>query len=114
MARREMGEVQTAYIESFKTFEQDFSYRVSDPTIATSVSRLTAWYTQLDADLKSAVSALSDDDIQNRIVERGFQLPLRFQLNVYQEALLIFYGKCSVYLKAMGKPLDEQWAAWIA
>jgi hypothetical protein len=28
--------------------------------------------------------------------------------------LLIFYGKASVYLKALDKTLPEQWQAWIA
>jgi hypothetical protein len=37
-----------------------------------------------------------------------------FQLEVYKEALLIFYGKASVYLKAMGKPRPQQWQEWIA
>jgi hypothetical protein len=34
-------------------------------------------------------------------------------LEIYKEALLIFYGKTSVYLKATGKELPEQWLAWI-
>lgn len=37
-----------------------------------------------------------------------------FQLEVYKEALLIFYGKASVYLKAMGKPRPPQWRERIA
>jgi IS605 OrfB family transposase len=31
----------------------------------------------------------------------------------YKEALLIFYGKVSMYLKAIGKILPEQWQEWI-
>lgn len=39
---REMGEVQHAYIESFKTFQQDFSYRHEEPGLEDSVERLRA------------------------------------------------------------------------
>jgi hypothetical protein len=59
---------------------------------------------------------LSEEDIQGRQVDRGgsFKIKPPIQLNIYQEALLIFYGKASVYLKAMGKTLPEQWKDWIA
>lgn len=35
------------------------------------------------------------------------------QLDTYREGLLIFYGKISVYLKAMGRPRSEAWRSWI-
>lgn len=113
---REIGETEQSYIDSFRNYVCDFTFRFSDPTIEQSVSRLSDWFARLDAELKEAVSALSEEDIQNRVVVRGpnFALPPRIQLNVYQEALLIFYGKVSVYLKAMGKPRSEQFAEWIA
>ena len=113
---QEMGEVEVAYIESFKTFTQDFSYRIEDPELECSVERLVTWFEALDQELMAALEALTEDDIQNRLVDRGggFTLPPAIQLHVYREALLIFYGKASVYLKALGKPRSEQWQAWIA
>jgi hypothetical protein len=113
---REMGEVEYAYIESFKTFTQDFSYRVEDPELERSVERLITWFQALDQELQAALEALTEDDTQNRLVDRGggFTLPPGIQLHIYREALLIFYGKASVYLKALGKPRSEQWQAWIA
>lgn len=113
---REMGEVEHAYIESFKNFKQDFSYRNEEPGLEASVSALTAWYEELDRALRAAIEALSEEDIQNRLIDRGgdFQLPPRIQLEVYKEALLIFYGKVSVYLKALQKPRPQQWQEWIA
>jgi hypothetical protein len=112
---REIGEVEYAYIQSFKTFTIDFSYRNPAPGLETSVSKLTAWFAQLDADMKSTIAGLSEEEIQQRVVDRGgnFRLPLPIQLNVFQEALLIFYGKASVYLNAMGKELPKQWREWI-
>jgi hypothetical protein len=113
---REMGEVEHAYIESFKTFQQDFSYRNQEPGLEGSVQRLATWFGELDGALRAALEALSEDDIQNRVIDRGggFVLPPTVQLHIYREALLIFYGKVSVYLKAMGKARPQQWQDWIA
>jgi hypothetical protein len=113
---REMGEVQQAYITSFQTFEQDFGYRVEDPELERSVERLAAWFQALDGELRAVLESLSEEDIQNRVIDRGggFVLPPLIQLHIYREALLIFYGKASVYLKALGKTLSEQWQSWIA
>lgn len=113
---KEIGETQQSYIDSFRTFQCDFSFRRDEPGLEGSVARLSAWYEQLDAELKQVVEALSDEDLDQRLVDRGgdFKLPPHIQLDVYKEALLIFYGKVSVYLKAMGVERPEQWQHWIA
>jgi hypothetical protein len=112
---REIGEVERAYIDSFKTFVLDFSYRNTTPGLERSVAQLVAWFADLDADLKATIEGLSEEDIRSRVVDRGgdFKLPLQIQLNVYQEALLIFYGKAIVYLRAMGKTPPQQMQEWI-
>jgi hypothetical protein len=43
----------------------------------------------------------------------GFAVPPAIQLHTYREALFIFYGKVTVYLQALGKPMPPQWATWI-
>lgn len=113
---REMGEVQQAYISSFQTFEQNFDFRAGDPQLERSVEQLRDWFQVLDRELKAALESLSEEDIQNRLIDRGggFVLPPILQLHIYREALLIFYGKASVYLKALGKTRPEQWQTWIA
>ncbi len=112
---REIGEVEHAYIESFRTFKQDFSFRNEEPGLAESVEKLATWFGELDRELKATISGLSEDDIQNRKIDRGgdFILPPQIQLEVYKEALLIFYGKVDVYLRAMGKTPTRQWQNWI-
>jgi hypothetical protein len=111
---REIGEVQQSYIDSFRNFIQDFSWRNEEPGIESSVEKLVTWYDALDVDMKTAVAALSDKDISNREIDRGdFSVGPTIQLHIYREALLIFYGKASVYLKALGKPFPRQWAEWI-
>ena len=80
------------------------------------MAALSAWYAELDQSLKEAIEGLSEEQLQSQRVVRGpnFELPPRIQLNIYQEALLIFYGKASVYLKALNKPVSEQMRDWIA
>jgi hypothetical protein len=112
---REIGEVEVAYIDSFKTFRQDFSYRNEAPGLEHSVLQLSSWFGELDQELKQVISDLSEEDIQSRTIDRGggFVLLPRIQLEVYKEALLIFYGKVSVYLKALEKIPHQQWLDWI-
>jgi len=112
---REIGEIQVAYIRSFQTFKSDFSYRYEDgATVEGSVAELKNWYTDLDGELKAVVSALSDKEVETKEVEHGgYNFSLQFQLNVYAEALIIFSGKVSIYLKAMGKDIPRQWQDWI-
>lgn len=111
----EIGETQHSYIQSFKTFTQDFLYRSDEPGLAESVAQLSDWYQRLDRELAEVVGGLSEDDIQGRPIDRGggFTVLPQMQLDIYKEALLIFYGKASVYLKAMGKTLPKQWQEWI-
>jgi hypothetical protein len=116
---REIGEIEYTYVQSFRTFRQDFSYRNPDPGLERSVAALKAWFAGLDRELMAAVGALSDDDIANRRISRSdfdeaFFSPLPpVQLDVYREALLIFYGKVTVYLRAIERPLPRRWADWI-
>jgi hypothetical protein len=112
---REIGEVEQAYINSFHTFSLSFDQRADDD-LERSVSRLKAWYGELDERLHAAVAGLSEADVQDRLIDRGhnFKVSPRINLHIYKEALLIFYGKASVYLQAMGMNPSEQWSEWIA
>lgn len=103
---REMGEIEHAYVESLKTFKTDFSYKTSDKSVEASVAGLKAWFTKLDAEMKGIVAGFSDEDFTKNI-ERGsgYTMPLELQLDVYLQALLIFFGKATIYLKAMSKSL---------
>jgi hypothetical protein len=109
---REIGQIQQSYIESFKTFKQSFDYPAADPAIEISVTKLKAWYQQLDKELHAALQALSDDEIQNRPIERGYPMLYTLspgdQMLCYREALMIFYGRATLYLRALGKPLPQQ------
>ncbi len=109
---REIGEIEYSYIQSFKTFTQDWSYRNTEPGLETSVSQLKAWYDELDNDMKETLAALSDGDF-NKMVNRGFEFPLEVQIQIYLQALLIFFGKATIYVKAMNRPLPQIIQEWI-
>ncbi len=109
---KEFGEIEHSYIESIKTRKQDWSYRHTEAGLTTSVAQLKAWYQQLDDDLKATVSALSDEELQQTI-DRGMPMPINMQLEVYLQALLIFFGKVTIFLRAMDKPLPDAVQQWI-
>ncbi len=109
---KEMGDVEHAYINSFKTMKHDWSYRNSEAGLAGSVSQLKAWYSKLDEQLKTVMEGLNDEDL-NKTIDRGWPVGVGTQLHIYREALLIYYGKLAVYLKAMNKTMPAQWQGWI-
>lgn len=111
---RNMGEIEHSYIQSFKVFTQEWTWKHDDPTIATSVDRLRAWFKDNEKELDAALAAIDPDEVGNKLINRGtFQMPLQMQLDTYTQALFILYGKLSVYLMALGKPLTERWVSWI-
>jgi hypothetical protein len=111
---RELGETEQSYIDSYRTFTQAFdTYGKSDPALAASVEHLKRWYAELDRELEAAMAALSEDQVQNRPIDRGFSMPARVQLHCYREAQLIFYGRAVMYLWALQKPISEQAKSWI-
>lgn len=111
----QIGAVQRTYVDSFKTFTLGFDYGSPDAAIASSVERLKAWFKAMDDEMDNAISALSEDDAQNKQIDRGggFMLPIRPQIHVYREALLIFYGRAILYLRALNKPPTGQLRSWV-
>jgi len=116
---REIGDIEHSYIEAFRTFRQDFAWRNPDPEVERRVAALSAWYSDLDRELMAALEALTDDDVAHRrILRHEFDVedfrPLPEQeLDIYREALLIFYAKASIYLRIMRRQLPGHWSEWI-
>jgi hypothetical protein len=114
---REIGEIEYSYIEAIRTFRQDFEWHNPDPRLERSVAALSSWFADLDKDLQAAIEAVTDDDATNRRFFRAdlpdFSPLLPQELDIYREALLIFYAKASIYLRAMGRELPGDWQAWI-
>jgi hypothetical protein len=110
---REMGEIEHSYLESLKTLKQDWSYRKQEAGLEASVARLKAWYAAMDEEMKAVVADLSDDDLAKTVDRGGYGWPVETQLEVYLQALLIFFGKLAIYLKALNKSLPKEWQDYI-
>ena len=108
---REMGEVEHDYIQSFKTFKHEWSYRAPEPELATSVARLEAWYRALDDEFERVIRGFSEEELHQQQIDRGhgFTPSLFVQFQIYREALLIFFAKASVYLKALQREVSDEW-----
>ncbi len=113
MLLREIGDIEHSYTQSLQTFKQDWSYHNTEAGIENSLTQLKAWYQTLDDEMKATVSALSDEDLTKAVDRGGFSMPVELQLDVYLQALLIFLGKATIYLKAMNKPLPQQMQEYI-
>ncbi len=105
---REMGEIEHSYAQSLKNFKQDWLYRNREAGLESSVTQLKAWFQMLDDEMKATVSALSDEDLKKTVERGGYTMPVELQLDVYLQALLIFFGKATIYFKTMNKPLPQQ------
>lgn len=101
-------------MQSFRTFKLDLPDPEEEAPAGLTVAGLQKWYADLDGQLEEAGAALSDEDTQNRLIDRGhFSLPPQINLEVYKEALHIFYGKASVYVQALGKTPGGNWPSFI-
>jgi hypothetical protein len=105
---RELGEVEYSYAQSLKTFQQDWTYRNEDAELERSLARLKEWFQTLDEELTAAASALTDEDLGKMVSRGGFALPVDWNLDAYLQAVLIFFGKATIYLKAMNRELPKQ------
>lgn len=108
----EFGEVEQSYVELLTTLKQVWPQPNTQTGPESSVSKLQAWYQRLDNQMKETVAAFSDEDLK-QIVERGFPVPVDVQLDIYLQALLIFFGKFSIYLRAMDRPLSKDFLGFI-
>ena len=104
---REVGNIEYSYIQSLKTFKQDWSHHNTEAGLESSLTQFKSWYQTLDDEMQVTVSAFSDEDLTKTVDRGGFSMPVEMQLDVYLQALLIFFGKATIYLKAMNKPVPE-------
>ena len=109
---REMGETEYSYLQSLKTWRQEWSYRNTEAGLASSVARLKEWFQTLDDEMEATITAFSDEDV-NKPVDRGGAVTVEFQLEVYLQAVLIFLGKATIYFKAMNKALPQFFQEYI-
>lgn len=111
---REFGEHEHIYAQGFRTFKHDWSYKTDDVSMETSVEKLRTWFKALDEQLKASLAALPEEAILGQTIDRGgFNPPVMVNFHVFREAVLIFGGKASIYLRSLNKPFADQVRDWI-
>ena len=65
--------------------------------------------------MKTAMERFTDDELRVDWIDRGggFVASPFVQHEIYREAVYIFYGKLSVYLKALECDAGDEWAVWV-
>ena len=93
----------------------DWSHRQLTPPEPITIASLRAWFDAQDDAMKAALDRLTDEELRIDRIDRGhgFVASPFVQHEVYREAVYIFYGKLSVYLKALERDAGEEWAAWV-
>jgi len=103
---RQNGEIEYSYLQSLKTFKQDWSYRNSEDGLESSISKLKIWYQKLDDEMKNLLSILTEEDLKKPIERfNHLKVPIHLQIDIYIQAQFIFLGKAVIYLNAMNKSL---------
>ena len=109
---RQMGETEHSYIQSLKTLKQEWSYHHPEADVASHVAQLKAWFQTLDDEMQATITTFWDED-GNKTIDRGGPVTVEFQLDVYLQAVLIFLGKATIYLRAMNKQLPPFFEEYI-
>jgi uncharacterized damage-inducible protein DinB len=111
----ELGNVQGVYTHSFETLTLDWTHRQLPPPVPLTIAGLQAWFVAYDEAMRKALSGFTDEQLQVDQIDRGhgFVASPFVQVQIYREAVYIFYGKLSVYLKALERDAGEEWAAWV-
>jgi hypothetical protein len=111
----ELGDTQGVYTHSFETFSLDWAHRHVLPPAPITIAGLQGWFDAQDAAMDGALSRFTEEELRIDRIDRGhgFIASPFVQHQIYREAVYIFYGKLSVYLKALERDAGEQWAVWV-
>ncbi|GAA5034927.1 hypothetical protein [Actinopolymorpha pittospori] len=109
----EMGGLQGVYTNSFEKFTLDWAHRQLPPPAPITIASLRDWFQAQDDAMKGALDSFTEEELHIDRIDRGggFIASPFVQHQVYREAVYIFYGKLSVYLKALERDAGEHWAA---
>lgn len=111
----ELGDIQGIYTHSFETFTLDRAHRQLPPPAPITIASLRAWFAAQDDAMNRALSRFTEEELRIDRIDRGhgFIASPFVQHQIYREAVYIFYGKLSVYLKALERDAGEEWASGV-
>jgi hypothetical protein len=111
----DMGNIQGIYTHSLDTSTLDWAHRQLQPPNPITIATLRAWFDAQDHAMKRALDGFTPEELRVDRIDRGngFIASPFVQHEIYREAVYIFYGKLSVYLKALERDAGPEWAAWV-
>ena len=111
----ELGEIQGIYTHSFESLTFDRSHRQLPPPTRITIASLQVSFEAQDAAMENALNRFTDEELHVDRIDRGhaFIASPFVQHEIYREAVYIFYGKLSVYLKALERDAGEEWATGV-
>lgn len=111
----ELGTIQGVYTHSLETFTLDWSHRQLPVPAAVTIGSLQQWFAAQDAAMKAALDRFTVEQLREERIDRGggFIASPFVQHEIYREAVYIFYGRLSVYLRALERDAGPGWAAWV-
>jgi hypothetical protein len=111
----DLGDLEGVYTHSFESLTLDWSHVQLPPPAPMTVGNLQAWFGAQDDAMNHALSRFTDEELHIDRIDRGhgFIASPFVQYQVYREAVYIFYGKLSVYLKALERDAGEEWAVGV-
>jgi hypothetical protein len=109
---REMGETEHSYTQSLKTLKQEWSYRHPEAEVVNHVDLLKTWFQTLDAEMQAAITTLLEEGGE-KTIDRSGPVTVEFQLDAYLQAVLIFLGKATIYLRVMNRQLPPFFQEYI-
>ena len=107
----ELGTTQGTYTRAFRELRLRFD--LTAPSDVKTVADLNHWFSSLDAEMLSALEALSNEDFAQTVARGSYQMPLQTMFYTFREAILITCAKVNVYFMAMNKPIPKQNQDWI-
>jgi len=65
--------------------------------------------------MKTALDRFTPEELRVDRIDRGHRFIASpfVQHEIYREAVYIFFGKLSVYLKALERDAGPEWATWV-
>ena len=111
----QLGDIQGVYSHSFETLTLDWAHRQLPPPNPITIAGLRAWFAAHDDAMKAALDQFTEDELRIDRIDRGhgFIASPFVQHQIYREAVYIFYGKLSVYLRALERDAGPDWASWV-
>jgi hypothetical protein len=111
----ELGHIEGIYTHSFEALTLDWAHRQLPPPTPITIAGLQDWFKAQDDAMNSTLSRFTQEELLVDRIDRGhgFIASPFVQHEIYREAVYIFYGKLSVYLKALERDAGEEWATGV-